>query len=1122
MNTGSYCYSWITDPDSLYEYLAYSNGADWNGVSEKDVSNFHVDPNGSQASRHYFNYVFAFGSYDLEDQYFHSDRWPVNNPGDTGYVEAGFGLQCSHVRNPVGDGVDSDNYGRMGLRILDVNTTADRPYVVIGFVGPSFANQPGVGIYKFQIEARGDIELIKSSGAIEMTSENPSYQMEGIRYDIYSDASCTSYVTTVTLGSDGRGKSCRLQDGTYYVRENAASVQGKGFAYDPTVRAVAVTSGNTSSLSVADTPQSYPLELLLQKHDSVNANSTPQGDASLEGAVFEVRHYKGDHASTSELQGLQPSRTWQMRTDAEGKVLFDEAHKVSGDAFFTDSQGRPCLPLGTISVREVSAPDGYRIDSTERLIRLTSQGTAESIAFTQTQTVPEDVKRGGVSIQKLDAESLLEEPLGGASLDGAQFEVRNESDHSVCVDGVMHAPGEVVAKIVSSGGYASTEASALPFGTYSIKEVAAGTGYLVDDEVRTFSITEDEQMVTLSGDDAAKNQVKRGDLDFRKILQADQSRLANIPFSLRSKTTGETHVVVTDANGIVDTSASWHPHTYLTNGNDWALDASHSEAEDADGSEQQDALIDPTKLDPECGTWFGLAPDGTMTDAQDALGALPYDSYDLTELRAENNAKFEMIQIEGIRITSDGVKVPLGDIENRLIPPPAITTFAKNADDSSKLAHATDSVRISDRVDYCNLEPGRSYEVFGQLMDAETGEQVLQPDGIASEAHLAFTAAASSGNCEMLFEADATNLAGKRLVCFEQLVDAETGKVLAIHEELDDYGQSIDVAQPKVSTYATSEADSKDIISDELIVLDDAVNYTGLEPGAEYTLIGTLMRKVSADEGVRAEAVLDEDGQPCTSTTTFTPDTPTGKTTVSFSVSSEHVEDGSELVVFETLVRDGKEIVVHEDPENDAQTVRVRTPELATNAYVADSGDQKASPAPNMELVDEVAYGFLTPNETYTIFGTLMRRVHQEDGSVQAEPLLDAKGNKVTSSETFSPSTTSGSAFVSFDVDASQLAGQDIVVFERLVSNGKVIATHEDAASESQTVSISEPKEPAQQNPKGLTALPQTGDEAPLAAALTLAVCALALITTLITRRRSAQRRCASDQGDGTGGAACK
>ena len=104
------------------------------------------------------------------------------------------------------------------------------------------------------------------------------------------------------------------------------------------------------------------------------------------------------------------------------------------------------------------------------------------------------------------------------------------------------------------------------------------------------------------------NQIKRGDIEGVKIGAGTHKRLADVPFRITSKTTGESHVVVTDDNGQFSTSADWASHKHNTNA----------------GKTSED------------GVWFG------NSEPDDSKGALPYDTYIIEELRSDSNKGFEL------------------------------------------------------------------------------------------------------------------------------------------------------------------------------------------------------------------------------------------------------------------------------------------------------------------------------------------------------------------------------------------------------------------------------------------------------------------------------------------------
>ena len=121
-------------------------------------------------------------------------------------------------------------------------------------------------------------------------------------------------------------------------------------------------------------------------------------------------------------------------------------------------------------------------------------------------------------------------------------------------------------------------------------------------------------------------------------------------------------------------------------------------------------------------------------------------------------------------------------------------------------------------------------------------------------------------------------------------------------------------------------------------------------------------------------------------------------------------------------------------------------PKIQTEETDAADGDHYAQAAEEVTLVDTVYYENLKTDGTeYTVTGTLMVKS-------TGEALLDSEGNAITATETFKPKSVSGEVKLEFTFDASLLAGEDVVAFESLVSDGIEVAAHADIDDEGQTV----------------------------------------------------------------------
>lgn len=309
-------------------------------------------------------------------------------------------------------------------------------------------------------KSEGYVELRKTSSIPAASDDNAGYSLEGAVYGVYADAACTSLAARLTTDASGYAKSDALTAGTYYVREISAP---KGYELSQTVHTAQVPSGATASLNVKDEPfVEQPSEIAL-KVDAETKLDTPQGSASLAGAHFEVSYWTGSHSTAEEARASgEPDRTWVLRSDERGRVGFSDESLVSGDELFRDADGRPVLPLGTVVVREVKAPEGYLASEGEALRQISQSGEGW-----QAPVFEEQVVRGGLSIAKSLAGGSASE------LEGIEFRIVNASKAAVSVEGASFQPGETVATLVlDAEGRAESTADLLPYGSYEVIEVA--------------------------------------------------------------------------------------------------------------------------------------------------------------------------------------------------------------------------------------------------------------------------------------------------------------------------------------------------------------------------------------------------------------------------------------------------------------------------------------------------------------------------------------------------------------------------------------------------------------------------------------------------------------------------
>ncbi len=303
------------------------------------------------------------------------------------------------------------------------------------------------------------------------------------------------------------------------------------------------------------------------------------------------------------------------------------------------------------------------------------------------------VIRGGVKIQKRDLETGDTKPQGSATLKDTAFDIISLNDNAVLVEGKLYKKNEVVKTIHTDiEGVASTSADLLPYGKFRIVESEAPNGYLTDGaKPIDFAITENGKIVDLTDEaHSIYNQIKRGDIEGVKIGAGTHKRLADVPFRITSKTTGESHVVVTDDNGQFSTSSDWASHKHNTNA----------------GKTSED------------GVWFGTSkPD-------DSKGALPYDTYIIEEMRCDSNKGFELIPPFEIVVSRNNLVIDLGTLTDEYEKEISIHTTATSKD-GEKTILAGKEVTIVDTVKLDGLTKGTKYQLKGWQMLKEENTELL-------------------------------------------------------------------------------------------------------------------------------------------------------------------------------------------------------------------------------------------------------------------------------------------------------------------------------------------------------------------------------------------------------------
>lgn len=1039
-------------------------------------------------------------------------------------------------KNVIGFGADGSMINSNATGRLIAARTADVPSNF-----EAFQLYTGAGtqiILSFKYTPYGNIDLVKVTANEEMCEGNPLYSVEGAVYTVYRNSGLTDVAGSITTDGDGWGILEELEPGDYWVKETK---QAPGHAIDPTVYPVKVASDETARVNgqtVSDIPQSDPVGMLVGKVDADTGESRPQGDATLEGALFTVRYFAGDYtdAASAEASG-EPSRTWVFETDVDGFAYLSDEYKHSGDPLYYQTNGDASIPLGTVLIQETRAPQGYNLDDGHGgdpkvfCVRITPDGAVgESVYAYNTPKVPDTVKRGDFRLVKEVPVTVYDEPDGDMPQEvvrvlvpGVKFELYNDSENAVLspVTGKLVEPGDRVCTItVDDNGLATTKddnasvngwskpadwTGALAYGTYRVHEVIPqdvadafkaewGKTLLPVEDWKT-TIREEGQYLPpqLVNDHIPQTPLKVVKVD------AETGGQVPLPVSFQLEDQNGDLVTYTSHYPVEETIDTWTANErgeltlpMLLEEGDYTLkevQAPYGYVKELEGKAFHVGAAYNGWDDPLVIEFANMPQKATITVAK--TDSITGD--------AVNESVYIVKAAETIATPDGTIRAHEGEIvatlttgdDGKATTPEFYLGTYTVYEAKAKDGFALDVVEKTVALEYAGQDVS-VYDHEEAVTDEPTTPSIKKVDALDPEKALA-GAKFHVWNDEGTFDEElATNENGVISLAYAkhgsyhiQEVEAPDGYVIA---DLDDEGnptvidfkvndqgmiewdESGAMAQshefelenmPKTmkTIAADSESGTHESQAREDITIVDTIQYTGLIPGNEYTACGTLMDKATG------EAALDDEGNAITSSTTFTAKESCGTVDVTFIFKGATLA-GKQLVAFEAMEFEGAEYMVHADIDDVDQTVSVV--DIATQARDGETGTNVGTIGENVKLIDTVAYTGLTPGNAYKLFTMLMDK---ETGN----PTMGDDGLPIVGTTEFTPETHDGTIDVEIEIDTRDLAGHDIVFFEKLSdAEENIIATHEDIDDEGQTVSFPEPEPvPEPENPgKGY---PKTG-----------------------------------------------
>lgn len=804
------------------------------------------------------------------------------------------------------------------------------------------------------------------------------------------------------------------------------------------------------------------------------------------------------HTDDGETQIETPEKGAEFQVYLKSAGSFVNADKDERDTIVCDEDGfasTKLLPYGVYTVHQTKGWDG-REKITDFDVFINTDGKTYKFLINNKNF------ESYLKVVKLDKETGKRIPY-----EGAAFEIYDSNNHRVTMQYTYPQVTSIHTFYTNKEGYLITPEK-LPYGDYTLKEVQAPYGYILDDTPIPFSISQ-ENSSTDTGVTVVK--VKARDVAQKGVINITK--------------TGEIFSSVEENNGV-------YTPKYSVDNLKGAVFEVYA-AEDIttlDGTVryEQGTLVDTITTDDDgvakskelyLGKYTVIektAPNGYVHNAAKYDAELTYAGQNVsvtsTDLSVYNERQKVSVSLKKImaedktfgignngEITSvrfgiyanEDIKASNGDI----IPKDALITFA-NCDKDGNISFDCDlpvgfkwyAKEIATDEHYILSDTKYEFDTKYQGQDVKVIDIKVNNDK-AIENNLIYgsvkglkvdreTQETIKGATFGLFKSDTTEFAKdnailtavtddngiftftnvpygeyiiKELKPAEGYLDNEDifKVTISTHEQMIEL-TPINDKIPELKTTATIDG-NKEVNATEVFTLTDSVEYKHLVPGREYVLKGVLMNKATGK-------TLEVDGKEITSEVKFTPEQPSGTVDVLFTFDSKFIKTETQIVAFEYLYKDGKEIATHTDIEDEGQTVTVKIPSIKTTAKI--NGKKKVVAKGDVTITDTVLYENLTPGKEYEITGVLMDKSTGKPFKV--------KGKEITSTVKFVPDKANGKVEVTFTFDGSAIKKDtELVVFETLYRDGVELIAHADINDDGQTVTV---KVPELENPK-------TGDE---------------------------------------------
>ena len=682
------------------------------------------------------------------------------------------------------------------------------------------------------------------------------------------------------------------------------------------------------------------------------------------------------HTDNGDTKIETPEKGAEFQVYLKSVGSFVNADKDERDTIVCDQDGfasTKLLPYGVYTVHQTKGWDG-REKITDFDVFINTDGKTYKFLINNKNF------ESYLKVVKLDKETGKRIPY-----EGAAFEIYDSNNYRITMQYTYPQVTSIHTFYTNKEGYLITPEK-LPYGDYTLKEVQAPYGYVLDDTPVPFSITQENSstdtgvtVVKVKARDVAQkgviNITKTGEIfssvEENKGVYTPKYSVGNLKGAVFEIYAAED---ITTLDGTVRYEQGTLVDTITTDDDGVAKSKELylGKYTVIEKTAPNGYVHNAAKYDAEL-TYAGQNVSVTSTDLS-VYNERQKVSVSLKKIMAEdktfsigNNGEITSVRF-GIYADED-IKASNGDV----IPKDALITFA-NCDKNGSIVFDCDlpvgfkwyAKEIATDAHYILSDTKYEFDTEYQGQDIKSIDIKVNDDK-AIENNLIYgsvkglkidreTQEVIKGATFGLFKSDTTELTEENAIL--TVVTDESG-IFAFNnipfgeyliKELkpaDGYLDNEDVFTviikdneqvveltavndkvPELKTTATVNG-KKEAVAKGETTIKDTVEYKHLVPNTEYVIKGTLMDKSTGKPFMVK-------GKEVTSTVKFTPDKANGTVEVEFTFDASNIKKSTDLVVFESLYRDNVEIAVHADLKDKGQTVTIvppapKTPKTSDN-----------------------------------------------------------------------------------------------------------------------------------------------------------------------------------------------